>query len=73
MPPKASKRKQQAAGGGGVAEGPAPYNVPGDDIADEDLNFDFLNWSSCDRSRGLDVALSVRTRILAACCNSNRV
>jgi hypothetical protein len=62
------KPKQQATvGGGAAAGGPARYNVPGDDVADEDLNFDFLDWSTCDRSRGLDVALSVCTRILAAC------
>jgi hypothetical protein len=43
------------------------YVVPGDDVADEDLEFDFLDWSTCQRSRGLDVSLSVRTRILLAC------
>ena len=66
MPPK--KHKQQAhVGGGAAAGGTARYTVPGDEVADEDLKFDFLDWSTCDRSRGLDVALSVRTRILAAC------
>jgi hypothetical protein len=43
------------------------YVVPGDDVADEDLKLDFLDWASCERSRGLDVRLSVRTRILLAC------
>jgi hypothetical protein len=43
------------------------YIVPGDEVPDEDLEFDFLNWLSCQRSRGLEPALSVRTRILLAC------
>ena len=43
------------------------YVVPGDEVADEDLELDFLDWASCERSRGLDVRLSVRTRILLAC------
>jgi hypothetical protein len=73
MPPKARKLARKPATSGKVGKGAAlqpaadGYNVPGDDVDDEDLEFDFLDWLSCARSRGLDARLSVRTRILLAC------
>jgi len=82
MPPKAARRTRSTSSGSGkgakhvsfgsnVASNSSvdsgAYVVPGDEVADEDLKFDFLDWPSCERSRGLDVRLSVRTRILLAC------
>jgi hypothetical protein len=42
------------------------YVVPGDDVEDEDLEFQNVNWPLCERMRFLDPALTERTRILAA-------
>jgi hypothetical protein len=82
MPPKGGKRTRSAACGSGKAAkhvtfssaeafnsslNSEAYLVPGDEVADEDLEFDFVDWATCERSRGLDVRLSVRTRILLAC------
>ena len=79
MPPSVAKRQKggSALGKGGsrakskthkhVSFGSGAYVVPGDDVADEDLELDFLDWASCERSRGLDVRLTPRTRILLAC------
>jgi hypothetical protein len=68
---KAGKKRRSAPrscgkGSKGVVNS-GKYVVPGNEVADEDLEFDFLDWPSCERSRGLDVRLSVRTRILLAC------
>jgi hypothetical protein len=42
------------------------YIVPGDDVEDEDLEFQDVNWPLCERMRSLDPAFTERTRILAA-------
>jgi hypothetical protein len=47
--------------------------VPSDEVADSDLTFDFMDWSTCKRTRGLEPSLSVRTRILLACWASDNL